>query len=169
MRLSAQVAEILHAADMKGVWGENLVWRVDGISREIEELRDEILKEVLSRASGFVNYDDEPDDDLGVRPIRVRVDDSEKPKWLPARLWKPDRIVAWEIPRGTPVDALREWLYTGNWQFYVANHYHAWFPDLCRGSYDFVAGFTEAADIELVIDSFHDDIEWTIGLAPYDA
>jgi hypothetical protein len=169
MRLSAHVAEMLRTSNLKGVWGEHLVWRIDGYSREIEELRNAILQEALSRTSGFVNYDDDPDDGLGVHPIRIRVDDSKKPRWLPARMWNPYRIVAWEIPRATPVDALRGWLYTGNWQFYVADHYHAWFPDLCRGSYEFVAGFTEAANIELVIDSFHDDIEWTIGLAPYDA
>ena len=165
MRAADHVVELLRSSNLKGVSGSDFAWWIDGTSGRIDELKTRILQVVLEQSPAFVNFDDPPDASLGIR-CALKVEKGPKPWWIRTTRWQPYRCVTWEAPKGTSAEGLRAWLYTGNWQFYVADSCRAEFPDLCRASSEFVAFFAEACELEIVIDSFHDDVTWAIGLAP---
>jgi hypothetical protein len=59
---------------------------------------------------------------------------------------------------------LLDWLYLGNWQLYVADAPIRAIPDLCRASDAEVVRFMADNDVTAVIDSFHDNLSWVVGL-----
>jgi hypothetical protein len=75
----------------------------------------------------------------------------------------------WRVPRGASGVELLRWLYMGNWQFYLAEKPLKSIPDLCRAKSGEVRAFLRRTKVLLVIDSFHDDNYWTVGVAQHDA
>lgn len=71
----------------------------------------------------------------------------------------------WLAPPGVEAGELRRrWLYTGNWQAFVAEAPDLPVPwiDPARARPDALAGFMAQARLRFLLDSFHDDYDWRI-------
>jgi hypothetical protein len=122
------------------------VWRLDGQDRETLSLRRSLLSTAILTQRVFVHYDGDSPDGLtlaGTKEVEPQV---------------------WELAPQASADDLSRWLYMGNWQLYSKDEPLQVIPDLCRASDLRVAGFVDRAGIDFIIDSFHDDDHWTIGV-----
>lgn len=68
------------------------------------------------------------------------------------------------MPLGATGTDLSAWLYMGNWQLYSRREPLKELQDLCRASDEAVTSFVNEHGLLFIVDSFHDDGHWTIGL-----
>jgi hypothetical protein len=147
----AAVSALLDTPALGGITRDSGVWRIDGTSEEIERLKAALLQTVCEHSSPFVHYDEAP-------PGEGLLASSEAAG--PG---------VWHVPRGASGVQLLAWLYMGNWQLYLAESPMKPIPDLCRAKGSEVRAFLRNARVPLVIDSFHDDNHWTVGVSHDDA
>jgi hypothetical protein len=106
-----------------------------------------LLHSICQNESPFVHYDEPPDNDSLVTTLQ------------------PATLGQWRVRRGAAGSDLLQWLYMGNWQLYIADASVHSIPDLCRARTGQVRSFIKTSNVSLIIDSFHDDNHWTLGLA----
>lgn len=141
-----ELVTILEQFRSKRIRGRDGVWRIDGTSKEADACKLRLLDVVCTAARPFVRYDEPP---------------AEQAALAAAAEVQPG---TWQLPAGAPGAAVLEWLHMGNWQLCVAPAPLASIPDLCRASDAAVAQFVADSRVSLVIDAFHDDVLWVIGL-----
>lgn len=150
MSLAAAIARTLEdASRVRGVrrdGASGAVWRLDGAGPAVEAARDRVLALLLSADAGvLVRYEEAPDDPT-LAPF-VAGDPAE----------------GFSVAAGAPVAPLREWLRLGNW--FLSYPPRVTPPaDLTRATAGAVEEFLVAHDLVCVVDSFHDDVHWTVGL-----
>jgi hypothetical protein len=151
MSLATSVSELLANPSLRGVTQDSGVWRIEGTSREIEGVKAALLQSICEHTSPLVHYEEAPPGDgiLGSSEVA--------------------RPGVWRVPRGASGVELMRWLYMGNWQLYLAEKPLESIPDLCRAKVGEVTAFLRRTKVPLVIDSFHDDNHWTVGVAQDDA
>jgi len=137
---------ILRRHEGANVRGRGPVWRIDGDSADVRACKVEVLDEVCRHTHPFVRYDEAPE--LGRTWIGVEV-----------------APFTWRLHGPAPGAEVLDWLYMGNWQLYLAAGPIARIPDLIRAKDEDVEAFLTTNDVSLVIDSFHDDVSWVVGIA----
>ena len=143
----AAASAILFKSKSHRITGEGCAWQLDGNSPEVERCKEELLTAICRECSPYVHYDDE-------RPNEGTLTQCS---FVSPGIWR--------VPRGATGKELLSWLYMGNWQLYVADAVLPLLPDLCRASRTEVESFVRASGVSVVIDSFHDDTSWSVGLA----
>ena len=151
MNPAAASLAVLVKYKSQGINGNGSVWRLDGNRPEVGRCKDELLTTICQECSPFVHYDDEPPSGGSLASCRM----------ISPGVWR--------IPLGATGKDLLSWLYMGNWQLYVADEVLTSLLDLCRSKQIEVEAFVQQSRVRLVIDSFHDDTSWSIGLARDDA
>lgn len=147
MSTIASVSAILDRPPLRDAQVADGVWRLEGKSRDIERCKVELLDAICRLGSPFLHYDE------------------DLPEQGPlARLRSPAPGV-WRIPQGVTGRALHAWLHLGNWQMYLGENELSYLPDLCRADPEGVEEFLGVAGVSLVIDAFHDDTLWVLGVA----
>ena len=144
---AARMFDVLESSAVRGLAGGGSVWRLDEISAGAEALRERLLDLAARSSSVFVHYD-------GGRPDEPSLSEAQT---LSENLWR--------LPPLATGRDLASWLYMGNWQLYSRDKPLANLEDLCRADDAGVLRFLAESKVEFIIDSFHDDREWTIGLA----
>ena len=147
MNTHLAVARVLAEYNGPGVLGSEGVWQVKGNARPVECLKERILELTCLISAPIVHYDGDRPDGASLREIKLLSQD------------------VWRVPQRASGKELLEWLYMGNWQLYLKSEPLLRLPDLCRASANDVRVFLRGASVALVIDSFHDDVSWTVGLA----
>ena len=147
MNIVATLTAILEKSKSRHLQGNGGVWCLDGNSREATRLKEELLQAICDEVSPVVHYDEDPPAE-GSLGSSIKVARS-----------------AWRIPKGTKSPELLSWLYMGNWQLYVGPDVLTSLPDLCRSSRSEIESFVRQSQVVVVIDSFHDEVSWSIGLA----
>ena len=150
-RLQDRISSLLRAADVRGVRStdeDGRVWELKSSYSAVEELRSQVLEHIVAARLRLVLAYDE--------------DAPDQPE-LAAHVFA-DGAGAFEIRGQPPVSALRDWLSYGNWQL-MSPQLPPALQDLARARPESVARFVDDHGLEFVIDSFHDDLEWIIGLA----
>jgi hypothetical protein len=151
MSLQTQISSLLEAAEIRGVRStdeDGRVWELKGSHSDVEQLRFGVLQHVLAARLPLVLAYDEEAPDLPPLAAHVFADGGG----------------AFEIRGEPPVGALRAWLSYGNWQL-MSPELPPKLQDLARARPESVARFVDDHGLEFVIDSFHDDVVWIIGLA----
>ncbi len=152
MNPSASAASaLLTTTAIRGITQDSGVWRIDGTSREIEGLKAALLHSICEHSSPFVHYDEAPPGDGSLGSSEAAAPG------------------VWRVPRGASGVQLMGWLYMGNWQLYLAEEPLESIPDLCRAKSGEVTAFLRSTKVVVMIDSFHDDDHWTVGVAQHDA
>jgi len=86
----------------------------------------------------------------------------------PAGVWRRVGNNSWVVPPDVDVDELLEWLHLGNWQLYCFlgdKEHKKWaFPFHVEPAEFF--NRMEEDEVAFCIDSFHDDVSWSIYLNP---
>jgi hypothetical protein len=147
----AELAALLKASSAPKLKGVGQVWRLDGTDRRAEELRESFLALAARIPSVFVHCD-------GGQP--------EEPSLKAATQVARD---VWCLPSAATAQDLSAWLYMGNWQLYARKEPLTELRDLCRADDAGVRLFVREAGVSFIVDSFHDNAHWTIGLEPHDA
>lgn len=147
MSPTAAASAILFKSKSRRITGEGCVWELDGNSPEVERCKQELLTAICRECSPYVHYDDEC-------PSTGTLSQSSF-----------IRPGVWRVPRGATGNDLLSSLYMGNWQLYVAEEALPTLPDLCRASRSEIESFVRRSGVSLVIDSFHDNTSWSVGLA----
>jgi hypothetical protein len=138
----------LEASRAPGLRGAATVWRLDGKHQEADDLRVALLALVLRFPSVFLHYDGDP---------------PEEPSLEASSRVAPN---VWRLPPAASGRELGAWLSMGNWQLYARGEPLQVLPDLCRADDEAVRDFVRRSAVAFVIDSFHDNVEWTLGLHP---
>ena len=147
MSPTATALSILSKSKSRRITGEGCVWQLDGNSPEVERCKEELLTAICRECSPYVHYDEEcPNDGTHMR-------------------YSIEGPGIWRVSRDTSGKELLSWLYMGNWQLYVAAAPLSKLVNLCRASHSEIESFVLESGVSLVIDSFHDETSWTIGLA----
>jgi hypothetical protein len=138
-----------HLAEYQGpgLLGSDGVWQIQGNTSSIEQFKRQLLETICVDSAPFVHYEEGPPNRSSLRGT------------------KSVSMGIWQVPSGATGADLMEWLYMGNWQLYLSTEPLDRIPDLCRSTAAQVRVFVQSTGIGLVIDSFHDDVSWTIGLA----
>lgn len=123
------------------------VFRIDRCSKAIEEYKAQMLGVLCSRHRPFVHYD-EPPEDFQELSAAIEVTPS-----------------TWRLPLKAPGVVVHAWLSMGNWLLYIAEAPVSSVPDLCRAKDAEVERFLIDHEASVVIDSFHDDVSWVVGIA----
>lgn len=144
--LMHELVSILKRFEGARIRGNGGVWRIEGSSTAVEECKTLLLDAICSQSQPFVRYDEPP---------------SEIPQLEGAAEVS---VNTWRLPTRALGSVVLSWLYMGNWQLYVADAPVAAIPDLCRSSDVEVEQFVVDAGVSVVIDSFHDDVSWVVGL-----
>jgi len=139
--------DVLNSSTVRGLAGGGGVWRLDGTSAQVESLRERLLDLAARSSTVFVHYE-------GGKPDEPSLGEAQA---LSADLWR--------LPASATGRDLSSWLYMGNWHLYSREQPLAKVEDLCRADDAGVLNFVRASGVGFVIDSFHDDVQWTIGLA----
>ncbi len=137
----------------RGVTHDSGVWRIKGRGEEIESLKAALLQSICQQCSPFVHYDEAED----------------PPEQGPLGLSQIIGRGIWRVPAGTSGESLLAWLFMGNWQLYVADKPLQSVPDLIRANNEEVREFVRLSGVVLIVDSFHDDTDWTLSVSPDDA
>lgn len=164
-RLAAELAGILRessARDVRSRAGAP-VWdiRVPGLlsylfggrqrTADVEATRNRILQAIQeSRDSILMTHQDPP------------TDDDVPGTWTP---------VDWCYRLPTDVDLLsrdaRSWLQLGGWTMFQTTEAPAdWNPRILRRSPDEILAWMRSQQVSVFVDSFLDDLEWTIAIDP---
>jgi hypothetical protein len=147
---AAAVVRLLQDSNLRGVTHSGATWRIDSTSAAAEKLKESVLGTACAKSSPFVHYDDPP-------PTHGRLASCESVG--PG---------VWRVPQGSPGKELLDWLYMGNWQLYLAGGPLQELQDLARATTEVAESFVHENHISLIIDSFHDDVSWTV-VVPHDA
>jgi hypothetical protein len=145
---AAELFSVLSSSAAKDLTGHGAVWRLDGINRGTEALRESLLSTAARLPDLHVHYD-------GGRPDETSLQSSVAV--APS---------VWLVPAGASGKDLASWLYMGNWQLYSRPEPLKELIDLCRTDDASVSKFLQDSGLSFIIDSFHDDTSWTIGLQP---
>lgn len=137
---------LLKAGTANGLTGEGPVWRLDGVDRGAEALRESFLATAARFPTVYVHYDGERPDEPTLQGTTSVVPN------------------VWLLPAGASGKDLSSWLYMGNWQLYARREPLRELRDLCRTEDAGVSRFVRDSAVTFIIDSFHDDTHWTIGL-----
>lgn len=143
--MSAALVQILELHYGRGVRGSGVVWRIEGSTSRVEQCKVELLETVCRYAQPIVHY-------------------YQPPTAVPELGGVVELDGRWQLPLGTSGAALLQWLYLGNWQLYVRVEPLSNLPDLSRCADAEVEAFMIKSKASIVIDSFHDDVSWVIGL-----
>jgi hypothetical protein len=137
---------ILRRHEDSNVRGRGRVWRIDGGTPNVDACKVEVLDEICRHSHPFVRYEEAPES---------------------GRAWMGVEIApfTWRLHGPAPGDEVLKWLYMGNWQLYVAAGPIARIPDLIRAKDEDVETFLKENAVSLIIDSFHDDESWVVGIA----
>lgn len=85
--------------------------------------------------------------------------------------WQSTGLRTWNPPRDLDVDepATGHWLFTlGNWCCYVsASPVLGGWPDPARSSSEALLAWMERTGVQVLVDSFHDDVSWVVALADW--
>lgn len=142
----AALLEVLKAAPLRGLSGGCNAWQLDGVDRETEGLRLRLLDTAARFPTVYVHYDAEHPNEPTLKNA-THVSNG-----------------VWRVPVGASGEDLSSWLYLGNWQMYARAEPLETVRDLCRTDRAGLSRFVLEAEVAFVIDSFHDDTQWTIGL-----
>jgi hypothetical protein len=146
MTTVADLRAVLEASSARKLRASGNVWRLGGNDHGAEELRSGLLSVASLFTSVYVHYD-------GGGPSEPSLRDAEQ---VAHDLWR--------LPMAATGPDLSAWLYMGNWQLYAREEPLQKLQDLCRASDGEVASFVAENDLLFIVDSFHDDAHWTIGL-----
>jgi hypothetical protein len=149
--LPTAITALLRRAEIKGVRSTDRdcrVWELKGSHSGVEQVRCDVLAQVFAARSRLVLAYDEDAPDLPALAAHVFADGAG----------------AFELRGEPPVSAMRGWLSYGNWQLMSPRMPPA-LQDLARARPESVTRFVDEHGLEFVIDSFHDDVFWIIGLA----
>ena len=141
-----ELISILQRFEGSRVRGNGRAWRLEGSSADVEECKTKLLDAICSQSQPLVCYDESP---VGIRELQ---DAGEVARGI------------WRLPARAPGSVVLSWLSMGNWQLYVAEAPIAAIPDLCRSPDDDVERFVVDTGVSVIIDSFHDDVSWVVGL-----
>jgi hypothetical protein len=145
----ARLSQILCGAPHDLCRREGDVWRLEGSRQAVEVVKRHLLEAASESGPVFVHYDDQPPPGLDISQISVDL---------------------WLVPKSQSGQLLLEWLYMGNWVLYPGKNPISRLIDFARASAESVSMFVEQHDIPFLIDSFHDDVSWTVavrrGLVP---
>ena len=111
-------------------------------------LRSQVLTAALTSAQPmFMTYSEDPNDELGVSWSRVDVN-----------IWRMH-------PRTVSAELLSGFLHLGNWTIVAGSisHLRETLAKI-RGKPDQIAECLDDGDMDLIIDSYHDDNPWWIGV-----
>jgi hypothetical protein len=144
--MASTLLKILESHEGRGVQGNGAVWRIEGSSSRVEQCKRELLESICRDAQPFVHYEESPMGETGLEGS-VEV--------APG---------VWQLALGVSGPALLKWLYLGNWQLYVRAEPLREMSDLCRSTDIEVAAFVTQSEAKVVIDSFHDDVSWVLGV-----
>ncbi|MEZ5501038.1 MAG: hypothetical protein R3E77_16600 [Steroidobacteraceae bacterium] len=143
-------ASVLRAAESslirrKGPSGR--VWELTGSSKRTEVVRNQLLQCVLANCTRvLVCYDEEEAPDAALQPHLANMGRGR-----------------FAITGGAPVKSLRDWLYLGNWQM-MGPHDPQDLVDIVRASEGQAVRFVDENNLDILIDSFHDDSPWVVVL-----
>jgi len=151
MRPAEVVSAILLNSRSRCITGEGCVWQLGGNSPDVVRCKEELLSAICLECSPYVHYAEEKPNEGTLTQCSVVGPG------------------VWRVPRGAAGKDLLSWLYMGNWQLYVSEEVIPPLPDLCRASRNEIESFVRESGVSLVIDSFHDDTSWSVGLAQNDA
>jgi hypothetical protein len=144
-----EILDVLNATQVRGLAGSGGVWRLNGIAAQYESIRERLLSIAARSSPLFVHYDgDKPDGPSLAETVALAEN-------------------VWRLPALASGRDLNSWLYMGNWQLYSRETPLTKLEDLCRADADGVMRFVQSTGVRFVIDSFHDNIQWTIGLADH--
>lgn len=144
--MASALLEILESHKGRGMQGNGAVWRIEGTSSRVEQCKVELLESICRDAQPFVHYEEPPMSEPGL---------DGSAEVAPG---------VWQLPLGAAGPALLKWLYLGNWQLYVRPEPLPELPDLCRSTDIEVGTFVSQCEASVVIDSFHDDMSWVLGV-----
>jgi hypothetical protein len=144
--MASALLEILESHKGRGVQGYGAVWRIEGTSSRVEQCKVELLEAICSDARPFVHYEEPP---MGEPGLEGSVEVAQG---------------VWQLPLGAAGSVLLKWLYLGNWQLYVRAEPLPQIPDLCRSTNVEVETFVSQCGASALIDSFHDDVSWVLGV-----
>jgi hypothetical protein len=150
-RLQTRISSLLRETEIRGVRStdsEGRVWELNGSHAGVEQVRSKILEHILAARLPLVLAYDE---------------DSPNEPALAAHVFA-DGAGAFQIRAQPPLTAIRDWLGYGNWQL-MSPHLPPALQDLARARPESVARFVDDHGLQFVVDSFHDDVMWIIGLA----
>ncbi len=136
----------LESASARKLANSGNVWRLDGNDRGAEQLRQSLLSVASRFPSVHVHYDGGAPSERSLRGAKQVATD------------------VWQVPLGATGSDLSAWLSMGNWQLYSRREPLNELQDLCRASDEAVAFFVNKHDLLFIVDSFHDNGHWTIGL-----
>ena len=94
--------------------------------------------------------------------------DSPREEKLPGEWREGPQPQTWHVPADLDLadDSIASWLLTlGNWVMLAPDVETTRLPDFARAPIPTVLSWVDEQAIELVIDSFHDDISWVVVLA----
>jgi hypothetical protein len=147
---AAKLAALLRSARASGARAKDddeRVWELDGTDARVEEVRRQVLEQVLATASPVViAYGEEAPQQP---ELAARVSEVGKGRF--------------QLVGRPPLEALQNWLDYGNWQLACPKLPDS-LEDLARATAQRVSQFVDENSLEFVIDSFHDDVYWVIGL-----
>jgi hypothetical protein len=146
MSTVADLRAVLEAASPRKLKASGDVWRLDGTDRGAEQLRIGLLSVASRFPSVYVHYDGDAPSEPSLRGTEQVAPD------------------VWRLPTAATGTDLSAWLYMGNWQLYSRQEPLQELQDLCRASDEAVTAFVREHGLGFIIDSFHDDVHWTIGL-----
>ena len=145
--MSSAIVQILESGHRRGVRRHGAIWRIDGLSSQIETLKADLLEEICRDARPFVHYEESPSETTGLEGTVEAAPG------------------IWRLPSRAPGAILLKWLYLGNWQLYVRTAPLPELPDLCRSKDSEVEAFLFKSGVTVVVDSFHDDVSWVVGVS----
>lgn len=137
---------VLKASKASEVKGSSAVWRIQGNDHHADSLRTTLLGVAAGFHTVYVHYDDPP-------PIGTSLQGA-----------KSVGPGIWMIPKHASSTDLAAWLYMGNWQMYASKAPLPALVDLARCDDAGVSGFVRDSGVSFIIDAFHDNTLWTIGL-----
>ena len=146
MKTVTAVAQRLAEYQGPGLNGAEGVWQLHGNRPSIEHFKQQLLETICLHSEPFVHYEEPPPSDSSLRGAKA----------ISAGVW--------QVPPGATGADLLAWLYMGNWQLYLASEPIECIPDLCRSTAAQIRAFVQSSGVGLVVDSFHDDVSWSIGL-----
>jgi hypothetical protein len=123
------------------------VWELKGSSSKVEAVRDQLIGCAIASAEPVIVVYDEDE------PI------TEELKDYIMRF----AVSRFELRGAIPLEPLRRWLYLGNWQM-LSSTAPTVLIDVVRAKPDEVMRFVDENGLDFVIDSFHDDTFWAVGL-----
>lgn len=146
MTLAGDLLTLLQQDTSGDVTGHGAVWRIAGNARAVQHCKSRLLGIICAQADIYIRYDEAPE----AEPALARAQAIDRDTW-----W---------LPAPTAGADVQAWLQPGNWQLYVADRPLAEIPDLCRATDAEVAVFVRRAGVTVIVDSFHDDVAWVVGL-----